>query len=234
MRSRSLSDILTGLHRGGAPDPGARARLEAELLSRHRGLYPRKVGWKMMLNPQWRTGRLVLAALAVVVLGVGACSIPTSYEDQVGRTFLVHVPDAAKAPGDAELLAFLKEHDLARDINVSRSVRDGGADITMLLLRDSVSEDELIGMLQAEFPGLENALWEVDEVVGTVETSLAGALGHAIFDIEAGSADPEEIRRQILEQLAAQGLTGDAAVEIQEDDGQQTVKIEVTAESEGE
>jgi hypothetical protein len=235
MRSRNLNQILSRLHQQPAvPDTDARARLEGELLSRHRQLYERKVGWKMLLNPRWRTGRLVLAALAVAVLGVGACTIPTSYEDEVGKTFLIHVPaKAGTAPAQGELLAFLQQEKLAQDVSVSRNQdADGGTDITLLLLRDSVPEEELIDLLQATFPVLENALFEINEVVGTVETSLAGAFGHAVFNIEAGEADAEAIRQQILEQLAAQGLTGDAVVEIHEDDGQQTVDIEVTAEPE--
>ena len=54
-----------------------------------------------------------------------------------------------------------------------------------------------------------------------------------IFQMEVDGATEEEIRAQILEQLAEQGVAdGDAVVDVQMKDGQTEIKVQVTKEVE--
>jgi hypothetical protein len=188
----------------------------------------------MLINPRWRAGRLVLAGVALFILGLGACTIPTEYEAKVGKTLAIHVPDGAtELPAPAGMLAFLEDAQVADDISVSISEQGTGeADIQLMLWNDRVSQAELVQILREQYPVLQKALFEVHEVEGTVRGSLAEKIGHDVFNIEVSGDDIEEIRRQFYEQLAAQGFTGDAAIEIQEA-GDETL-IDITLEGEQE
>jgi len=239
MRSKKLNQTLAALaseemSAESRSNPKSIQSLEAELLSRHRRLYPRKAGWKMLINPRWRTGRLVLAGVALLILGIGACTIPTEYEAEVGKALAIHVPQgASQLPEPSEMLAFLEGANLADEISVSISEQTTGeADIKLMLWNERVSEDELVQILRERYPVLQKALFEVHEMAGTVQGSLADKIGHDVFHIEVSGEDSEEIRHQVLEYLAAQGFNGDAMVEIYEE-GDETL-IDITIEGEQE
>lgn len=233
MRSRKLSEILAMIFRR---DPrlasGHRRRLEAELLPRHRELFPRKVGWTMLINPHWRTGRLVLAALALLVLGIGACTIPTSYEAEMGTTLAIHVPKGAdKLPSQSELLEFLRGAGPADDVSVSISRQENGdADLHLMMWGQNIAKEAVIERLQEAYPVFENALFEVHEHTGTVEGNLAEKIGHFVFQFELRDDDVDAMRAQILHELQEQGINGDVDVQVHEEGDEQHIEIMMTEE----
>jgi hypothetical protein len=235
MLSRSLNETLTDLHDHEPGLPGEhRSALETELLSHHRQLYPRKEGWRMMINPRWRMGRLVLGGLAVLVLGIAACTIPTSYEADVGKSLtFAATGDPAGLPDHGELLSFLQEAAVAEDVSVSLSESSGGpATYNILLWGDRVPQDDLVQMLRRRFAGLSSAQYEVRELEGQVRGSLAEKIGHDLFRIEVEGDDLEEIRAQILAGLATQGFQGEAAVNVSEENGLKEIQIQLSGQSE--
>ena len=186
----------------------------------------------MFINPRWRAGKLILAGLALLVLGIGACNIPTEYEAEVGKSFAIHIPrDTGEVPSTTELLAFIEKVVRADDISDSISEQvSGEMDINLLLWGSRISRDELTNRLRAEYPAFKTALFEVSELAGSVRGSLADKIGHEVFNIEVSGDDLEEIRQQVLAQLAEQGFTGDATVELYEENG--NTRIDITIEEE--
>jgi hypothetical protein len=239
MQSRKLDRILEGLHtleelhtRETTMNTDHEQRLEAELLSRHERLYPHQEGWKMLFDPRVKAGRLVLTLVAVVALGIAACTVPTEYEADVGKTLDIHVAGSAKAlPSPNEMVALLDQADVADQVSVSISESPAGeADLHLMLWGQNVSSDRVIDLLRTQVPALAEALFSVDELQGTVRSSLAEKIGHDVFKIEVSGDTAEEIRQQILTQMAAQGIQGDAVVEIHEEGDQQRVEIQVESE----
>lgn len=241
MRSRKLNQILADLHapksdpsHGGRPEPGHRDELEKQLLSRHRQLYPRKAGWKMLINPRWRTGRLVLASSALLVLGIAACTIPTEYEAEVGKNVSIHVPaGAGDLPAVGEMVEFLESTGVADEVSVSISEQsDGSADVWVMAWGQKVSRDDLINRMREQYPVLNRSLFEVQEMAGTVRGSLAQKLGHEVFEIEVHADTIEEIRAQFLQQLAEQGFVGDANIHMHDEGDERVINIELNGEIE--
>ena len=73
-----------------------------------------------------------------------------------------------------------------------------------------------------------------DPLAGTVHGTLGGRLGYALLDLDLDHRGAEITRGEILEQLRAQGFTGTAEVEVQEDDGKHMVKIRLEEHHAGE
>ena len=129
------------------------------------------------------------------------------------------------------MLAFIEKVVRADDISVSISEQvSGEMDINLLLWGSRISRDELTNRLRAEYPAFKTALFEVSELAGSVRGSLADKIGHEVFNIEVSGDDLEEIRQQVLAQLAEQGFTGDATVELYEENG--NTRIDITIEEE--
>jgi hypothetical protein len=188
--------------------------------------------WGGLINPHWSTGRLVLAALAVLVLGVGACTIPTSYEAEVGTTLAIHVPKGADAlPSQSELLEFLQSAGPADDASVSISRQaNGDADLHLMLWGQNIQKESVIERLQATYPVFEKALFEIHEHTGTVEGNLAEKIGHFVFHFELHEDDVEAMRTQILQEIREQGFDGEVDVQLHEEGGEQHIEIMMTEE----
>jgi len=93
--------------------------------------------------------------------------------------------------------------------------------------------DALVAELRRQVPELQEADISFESLTGTIEESFASKLKREIFQLEVDGATEEEIRAQILEQLAAQGVAeGDAQVEVIQQDGMTEIKVQVTKEVE--
>lgn len=64
-----------------------------------------------------------------------------------------------------------------------------------------------------------------EPLTATINETFWDKWGRQVFNIEAEGASGEEIREQILQQLAEDGYTGDAQVEVISQDGLQDIKI---------
>ena len=87
--------------------------------------------------------------------------------------------------------------------------------------------EALAAAVTARFPELASARIAVEPLSGTVAGNLGDALGHALFDIEVSGDTAEEIQAAILAQLAEQGFTGEAVIDVEQSDGVQTINVEL-------
>jgi hypothetical protein len=234
MRPRDLESLLRDVHRIRSVDPADRARarddLGRRLRARHAQLYPRQ-RWTIMKQTTWM--RPLLASMAVLVLGVAACNTPTEYEVPVGQQLQFNVADPAKADAPESavdpILEFCNGWDGVEGLSVNERIDgDGPLQIDVSVWGQALDGAALVAALEAEFPWLADADLTITPLTGTVEGNLGDRLGHALFDLEIDGGTAEEIRAQILAQLAAQGFEGDAVIDVQTGDGFQTIDVELT------
>ncbi len=235
MRSRRLNRTLKALHGSdsnrGTGDNRKSHDLESELLSRQTHLYPPKARWKMMLNPGTPLGRVLLTACLLVTLGVLACAVPTTYEAEMGKSFSISLPEGTQPPSIKKALSALEEAGVADEVSVSvNELRGGPTTVELMLWGGHVDEAEVKRIMGGESEAFSKAGWEVTALEGPVESSLGGKLGHQLFDVDLSisEGDVESARQQIIEQLAAQGLTGDVDIQYVNEDGKELVEIRLT------
>jgi ABC-type phosphate/phosphonate transport system substrate-binding protein len=190
-----------------------------------------------MLNPWNRTGKFALVALALMVLGVGACSTSTTTEVDMGKKMSIGLTaktDADMITIDTGLSNFLDTQPGIENVSVSISEIQGGPKtIEVMAWGRDLDEEALVAELRRQVPELADADIGVETLSGTIEESLASKMKREIFQMEVDGATEEEIRAQILAQLAEQGVAeGDAQVQVIQEDGMTEIKVEVTKEVE--
>ncbi len=190
-----------------------------------------------MLNPWNRTARFALVGLALVMLGVGACSTSTTTEVDMGKKMSIGFSakaDVDMISIDTGLSNFLDTQPGIENVSVSISeTMDGPKLIEVMAWGQDLDGDALIAELRRQVPELEDADISFETLNGTIEESFASKMKRKVFQMEVDGATEEEIRAQILEQLAEQGVAdGDAVVDVQMTDGRTEIKVEVTTEVE--
>ncbi len=207
-----------------------RDELRATLLAHHHRAYPQTKRWTIMTHRIWF--RPTLAALAITVLGVAACNTPTSYDVKMGQRVAIAVDGPAKA---ADLEAQLNEVsafvETLPDVDgVWASIDatpDGTTTAGLNVWGQSLDGTALQDALQQHFPFLADAAITITPLAGEAHGSMVDALGHTLFHAEVQGETAEEVRQNILRQLADQGFTGDARVEFIEGDGHHTINVEL-------
>ena len=190
-----------------------------------------------MLNPWNRTARFAVVGLALMVLGLGACTTSTTTEVDMGKKMTIGFSakaDADMISVDTSLSNFLDTQPGIENVSVSVCrTMDGPATIEVMAWGQDLDGDALVAELRRQVPELEDADISFETLNGTIEESYASKLKREIFQIEVDGATEEEIRAQILAQLAEQGVAeGDAVVEVIQQDGQTEIKVQVTKEVE--
>ena len=190
-----------------------------------------------MLNPWNRTARFALVGLALILLGVGACSTSTTTEVDLGKKMTIGISakaDVDMISLDTSLTGFLDTQPGIENVSVSISETvNGPKTIEVMAWGQDLDGDALVAELRRQVPELQDADISFETLNGTIEESIASKLKREIFQLEVDGATEEEIRAQILAQLAEQGVAeGDAVVEVQMQDGQTEIKVEVTKEVE--
>ncbi len=230
MRNRDLDRLLHAVH-SVAPrrDDPARDALRLDLVGRHRRAHPRNRRWKIMTHRIWF--RPALACLALAALGVAACSTPTEYDVSMGQQLTVALDGAAKDGGTDtidQVASWLEGRPGVEGVWVGiEEQADGPLTGKLTVWGQSLDGAALQADLAEAFPGLDGAAVTVQPLEGTAEGSFADALGHAVFGIEVSGDTAEEVRAGILAQLAEQGFTGEAQVDVIDADGQRTVNIDL-------
>ncbi|HEX9641549.1 MAG TPA: hypothetical protein VGB13_09570 [Candidatus Krumholzibacteria bacterium] len=240
MRIGKLNAILKAAHRDEhVARSDHRHRLEDELMASYRANHRRE--WFFMLKPQTAIGRVALGTVILAALGFGACSMPTETEVPMGK----QVSIGFKADGGNEFtwdtsfdlskdtLEHLKQIPGVDDVNISRSLDNGEGKLEVVLWGDDVAGDEVMRVLQEEMGGAENTFVEIKELSGTVHENWASKLGRELFHIELeGNLSDEEMRAQILAQMAAEGFdTSDVSVTTV--DGHRAIFISGSSEADG-
>ena len=80
MGDRRLNRDLEKLHQSNIPDSDHRNLLEDDLLLRYRNIHTKKKRFIAMLNPHTRLARFAVLGLAMMLLGITACSTQTTTE----------------------------------------------------------------------------------------------------------------------------------------------------------
>jgi hypothetical protein len=82
-------------------------------------------------------------------------------------------------------------------------------------------------------PGLASTNVVVEPLNGSVRENILSHLGHEYLglELEVTGETAEEIRQQIMAQMATAGVTGDARVHVETSaDGHKVIKVEVEGE----
>jgi len=165
-----------------------------------------------------------LVGLALIILGVGACSTSTTTEVDMGKKMTIGFTakaDIDMISVDTSLSNFLDTMPGIENVSVSISETVGGPmTIEVMAWGQDLDGDALVAELRRQVPELEDADISFETLSGTIEESFASKLKREVFQIEVDGATEEEIRAQILAQLAEQGVAeGDAQVEVIQQDG---------------
>ena len=192
----------------------------------------------MLLNPWNRTARFALVGLALMVLGVGACTTPTTTEVEMGKKMTIGFTAKAEADVisvDTGLSNFLDSNPGIENVSVSiREEVGGDTVIEVLAWGQDLDEEALAAELRRQVPELQAADITFESLNGELEESYLTKMKREIFQLEVDGATEEEIRLQIMAQLAAQGLEDGAEVEVIQQDGQTEIKVTVEKDVEDE
>lgn len=237
MRDQRLMGNLKRLHGEKAqttPRPDHRDELESRLLARYRDRKSRTRRWLMLLNPWNRNARFAIVGLALMVLGVGACTTPTTTEVDMGRMITISLTEKTMTDIetiDAGLTRYLDANPGIEDVSVRiMETTDGQAAIEIQAWGQHLDEEALAADMRRQIPGLQGASITFEPLTGMLEESFASHLRREIFDLEVEGATAEEIRAKIMEQLAERGLDEGAEVEVIQEDGLTEIKMTVEQE----
>ncbi len=236
MHERRVKAALGRERRAATQRPGAghRAQLESRLLDTYRRRYPRHRRWLMLLNPWNRVARLAMAGLAVALIGVGACSTSTTTEVEMGQKLTIGLQDKADvdiSTLNGELNRFFGAQPGVDGVSFNVQVVDGSATLEIMAWGQDLDAAALEAALRKDVPLLAGATVRTEPLSGSVRENLLSHLGHTVLGLEVSGETADEIRVQILQQMAAQGVTGDAQVQVEElPDGRRQIKVEVTKE----
>lgn len=232
MRDRELDRVLRQVHRNGASDRRAhhRGALADELGARHARLY-RRQRWIIMKQSTWM--RPLLACLTVAILGVAACQTPTEYEVPAGQNLDVVLPsrtDGAIAEEQVDAMAdFCRQWPGAEHVNIAEHRREAGVITTDLSIwGEDLDGRALLEALAQRYPVVDPDKASIEPLKAVVETNVAERLGHAVLNLNLDGETAEDIRRQVIEQLEAQGYDGNAVIDIKKDGDQDVISIEMS------
>jgi multidrug efflux pump subunit AcrB len=185
----------------------------------------------MFLNLHTSTGRLVIGSAAVLLLVLGACYTPTTYEMPMGQQVSVTFETpTGSSPADLaakarELAETLRGKPGIERVNVSVNQESGQPGrVDVMAWGQGLTRESITSALQGKLAKLQISDIQSTPLTGTLCESWAKRLGRAIFDIQVSGETAEEIRAQILSQLAAQGVEG-AQVDVQVQEGMKTIQI---------
>ena len=230
-----LKKNLEKLHRETPVDSTRRQALEDSLLLSYRKNHSQKKRWINMLNPHKPFARYAVIGLALLLLGVGACSTETTTEVEVGQQVSIDLAQGAAAfdksvDMDArvhEMVDMLGQIPGVEGLNVNINNDDGNVELNVLMFGDSLDGEAVVNMVRADFPELANAEIAVQPLAGTITESWAERFGREVFHLETDGASVEEIQAQVMQQLAEQGFEGDAQVDVTDDGDQRRIEIKL-------
>lgn len=194
--------------------------------------------------------RVALIGAAAVIAGAAACVAPAELDVDVGRSVEVRydasavalepsaVADAIKAAagvkdeGEAAARTGEGEGERARsEINLRVLRRGDAVEVRAEVWGTSLPEGPLADEIQKSLPALKGAEIKEEHLHGKVRGTLGEKLGHDLFNIDVlDETDVATARRQVMEQLAAQGVEGKVDVQIEGDGTRRKVKVRVEQE----
>lgn len=229
-----LGARLRRLYRAAEPAPedmsqGADA-LERRLLAEHAARYPG--GEASGLRGFAAAHRGAFAALALGVATAGACQVPVDYEREFGASVECQLPRDSLPEGQVDAIARALEQGLGSERLALDVHDDGGPSLRFRvdLWGASVDDAGLIAALRDAAPQIPAGACTRTPLAATVHGTLGGRLGLRFFDVDLDREDAETARARIVEELAQQGLEGDAEIEIRDDgEGKREVEVRIRA-----
>lgn len=179
--------------------------------------------------------RPVYVALILAVVGVGACTVPTETEVEMGQRLTYTLPTGGDLEDLQQVTRFVEAQPGVDDVSVAIEEVDGGpTTVDLMVWGRGLDGGRLAGRIAEAFPALANAQPETDDLSTAVRTSLAEKVGHYVFhfDFEVEGSD-EEIREQILQQIFESGFEGEAQVDVSTEGDVTTIDLEMTHEGDG-
>jgi hypothetical protein len=215
-----LRRVLT---RPAPPIDEARRDAELDALT---AAHARKYGRRPRRASRWLLGVGLATAAAV-----GACVVPIDYEAEMGQRLAFTMPAEQMSDLDIEAIArFIEEEHDPEEIRIMGHAEamhdsDTGEEHVIQEVRveiEAVGEhleaDALWDDLVHEFPELADARREDEALHGLVHGTLGGRLSHRWLDVTIDRDGVEAAKRQLIDRLAAQGVTGTPEVEIIDED----------------
>ena len=224
MSPSELAEVLrNALARKAPPVDAARRDAELDALSR---AHARRYGERPRRASKW-----LLATGLVAAAAVGACVVPVDYEAEMGQRLAFTMAASEMSEIDVEAIArFVEDEHDPEELRIEahaemHETTDGARTHTMKEVRielEAVGEhldaDALWDDLVEEFPALAGAKREDEALHGTVHGTLGGRLSHRWLDVTIDRDGVEEAKRQLIEQLVAEGVQGTPQVEIIDED----------------
>lgn len=183
--------------------------------------------------------RPVVAGVALLILGIAACTAPTEYDVEMGKQVQIAFVDPGKSlPGlslpelEAQLAEVQAYIDALPVVEGSwytiEAQPDGPVTAGITVWGQNLDGDALVADLEARFPFLQSADITLTPLEGTMRGTFVDRLGHDVFHVEVAGETAEEIRMQILTELTRAGLSGEPEVEVIDGpDGRREVRIEM-------
>lgn len=213
--------------------PSHKGELEAELCEALRKRAPeraRRSGMAMTKSVMFRRAMVLVGAAAI--LGVGACVAPADVDVDVGRSVDIQYEMVDGAPEPRAVVDLVKgqegEPSAPEDVSV-RVMRKGSSVAVHLDVWGSDLGDEAIAdRIRKAFPALAGATIAEERLHGKVRGTVGTKIGHDLFDLDVvKQGDVEEVKKQIMAKLAAEGVDGAVDVQVENDGSKQKVMIRV-------
>ncbi|MCP4547613.1 MAG: hypothetical protein GY835_14230 [bacterium] len=176
----------------------------------------------MLFNSHSRPIRLSLATLVLLIVGIGACQLPTQYSTEIGQQINFSlaannnsVETIKNLFGQiGKIVSFLETMPGVDDvsININQPSDDGVAGIDVVAWGSGLSADDLANSLQSEFPVLAQADVRGQGVGGTVKGTVKDRLLHDCLKLQINTSSLEDMRVDIEKQLEEQGFVGEVSV----------------------
>lgn len=217
-------------------DPVRRDRLEEELVAQFRAQRAGRTRGTMMN----RYGMRWVALGLVLALGIAACATPTTTEVTMGERVTFTIPadgndwDAADAlfAQTRDVVEAIRARPGVDDVSVSVNEVEGGpVTLDLMVWGRDLEFSGLVRELAASHGVLAKADVTRTPLTGEIHESFAKKFGREVLSLELDDGTAEEMRADILAQLAEQGWGEGAEVTVQRDGGQTT--IGVTLEGDG-
>ncbi len=239
MSHRGLNRILGKLYQTGSVNPPRTAHqdeLEHRLRAKFQAQHTHNRNWYQLFNPWNRTARFAMIGLAMFMLGLGACTTSTITEVEMGQRVIIDIapePLADIVAVNEEMKAFFATRPDIDQTSTSYNTGPNGATTFYILVWGSnLNETQLQASLRSEITALSQAHITTEPLTGTVKETLASKFKRQVFKFEINGTTEEEIRSQILTQLAAQGNLEGTEVDVKFNNGQTEINITVEEELE--
>jgi len=204
--------------------------LGSNLRSDFRSRNPRRGRWSP-LDPWRQPARYAFLSVFLIMFGLGACTTSTTVELEMGKKVSVVLTNPDQPDVEivkAELLAFLESQPDVENVSVSCGYNgDNQIFISALVWGLDTSSVLTQETFRHEVPILAEADIQIEALKGIMKETYATNWTRKLFRLEVDGKTEEEIRAQIMAQLANQGVADGVTVDIDKENGRTGITITV-------